>query len=176
MAVVNSTDIFGANGAYDPEVFKPHIGLSRKIDFSLAGLTADASEEKRYAFLPIPKNFVIMGIYLEEMEKCSAGSISVKLKSTGTAIGSAFTVGGATLAKSVAAVTATAVADGDVACLCITGGSTDGLEITEGVLKVNIVGYLADGDSRVNFDIAPFRSTNQVEGENASKGDIALRR
>ena len=50
------------------------------------------------------------------------------------------------------------------------------IEITEGVLKVNIVGYLADGDSRVNFDIAPFRSTNQVEGENASKGDIALRR
>ena len=175
MAVVNSTDIFGANGAHDPEVFKPHIGLSRKIDFSLASLKADASEEKRYAFLPIPKNFVIMGIYLEEMEECSAGDISVKPKSTGTAIGSALTVGGATLAKSVAAVTATAVADGDVACLCITGGS-DGLEITEGVLKVNIVGYLADGDSRVNFDIAPFRSTNQVEGENASKGDIALRR
>lgn len=177
MAIVNSTDIFGANGAYDPEVFKPHIGLSRKIDFSLAPLAADAAEEKRYDFLPIPENFIIMGIYLEEVEKCSAGSIAVKLKSDGTAVGSALTVGEDALAKAVTPVTATAVADGDVACLCVgTSGGTAAAEITSGVLKVNIVGYLADGDSRVAFDAIPYRTTNQVAGENASKGDIALRR
>lgn len=175
-ALTTNTTIFGANGAFDPEVFKTGVGVSRKIDFSLAPLAAAAGASVNYEFIALPASFVITGLYIEELEACSEAQITVKTKSDSTTIGSAVDVGGATLLKSVQNVTAKVLADGDVLCLCIAGGAS-GLDVDSGVLKVNVVGYLPDGDAMANFAVTvPYRTSGQESGQNASKGDIYLKR
>ena len=104
------------------------------------------------------------------------GQITVKTKSDSTTIGSAVDVGGASLLKSVQNVTTKVLADGDVLCLCIAGGAS-GLDVDSGVLKVNVVGYLPDVDAMATFAVTvPYRPSGQESGQNASKGDIYLKR
>lgn len=169
--------IFGANGAFDPEVFKTGVGVSRKIDFSLAPLNAASGATKNFEFLALPASFVITGLYVEELEACDAATITIKAKSDSATIGSAVNVGGSTLLKSVQNITAKVLAAGDVLCLCITGGQSAATAIAKGLLKVNVVGYLPDGDAMANFAVSvPYRTSGQEAGANASKGDIYLKR
>ena len=171
-----NTDIFGAGGVSDPEVFKPSVGVSRKIDFTLAPLTADKGATENYEFIALPKAFVMTGLYVEEVEPCSAAQITVKSLSDGATIGSAVTLGGGTPVTSVQNITAKTFADGDILCLCITGGSDAALAVDKGVLKVNAIGYLPDGDSLANIKInVPYRTSGQTAGKNASEGDLRLR-
>lgn len=177
MAALNTdTTVFGANGVYDPEVFKTGVGVSRRIDFATAPLTAASGATANYEFIALPESFVITGLYVEEVEKCSSASITVKAKSDSATIGTAVTVGSDALLKSVQTVTAKVLASGDVLCLCITGGGSSATTLSEGVLKVNVIGYLPDGDAVANFAVSvPYRAGGQP-GENASKGDIYLKR
>lgn len=177
MALTTNTTIFGANGAFDPEVFKTGVGVSRKIDFALAPLNAASGASVNYEFIALPASFVITGLYVEELEACDAATITIKAKSDGSTIGAAVSVGGSTLLKSVQNVTAKVLADGDVLCLCIAGGQSAATAIAKGLLKVNVVGYLPDGDAMANFAVSvPYRTSGQTEGANASKGDIYLKR
>lgn len=174
--LTTNTDIFGAGGVSDPEVFKPSVGVSRKIDFTLAPLTADKGATENYEFIALPKSFVMTGLYVEEVEPCSAAQITVKSLSDGATIGSAVTLGGGTPVTSVQNITAKTFADGDILCLCITGGSDAALAVDKGVLKVNAIGYLPDGDSLANIKInVPYRTSGQTAGKNASEGDLRLR-
>lgn len=178
MAVLTTnTTIFGANGAFDPEVFKTGVGVSRKIDFSLAPLNAASGASVNYEFIALPASFVITGLYVEELEACDAATITIKAKGDSATIGAAVSVGGSTLLKSVQNITAKVLADGDVLCLCITGGQSAATAIAKGLLKVNVVGYLPDGDAMANFAVSvPYRTSGQTAGANASKGDIYLKR
>lgn len=177
MAILTTdTSLFNAGGVGDPEVFKPTVGVSRKVDFSRAKMVADAKGAANYEFIALPAAFVITGLYVEELEKCTSAQITVKAKSDSATIGSAVTVGGATPLKSVQNITAKVLAAGDILCLCIAGGESSDLTVNAGVLKVNVIGYLPDGDSRANFAITvPYRASGQVEGDNASKGDLLTR-
>lgn len=176
MAILTTdTSFFNAGGVGDPEVFKPTVGISRKVDFARAKMVAAASGAANCEFIALPAAFVITGLYVEELEKCTAAQITVKTRSDSATIGSAVTVGGATPLKSVQNVTAKVLAAGDILCLCISGGES-GLTVDAGVLKVNVIGYLPDGDSRANFAITvPYRASDQVAGDNASKGDLLTR-
>lgn len=173
--LTTDTSIFGSNGAYDPEVFKPYAGISRKIDFSRANIGAAAAGEANYEFIALPASFVLTGVYVEELEKCTSGTITLALKSDSSELVDV-SVGGSTLAKSVTNVTAKALAAGDVLCLHVEGGASAATLISAGVIKVNVIGYLPNGDSLSNFAVSvPYRDANQVAGDNASTGDIYLR-
>ena len=141
-----STALFNGNGTFDPEIFKTGVAIKRKVNFALAKPTGSTN----YAFLPLPKGFVLTGLYVEETKKCSASStVTVKAEADSATIGAAVNVGGSTLAKSflkpVAATTAKDAAgtgtvnvpggdkvfvDGDMLCLVAGASFTDG-EIEE---------------------------------------------
>lgn len=176
MAILTTdTSLFNAGGVGDPEVFKPTVGVSRKIDFTRAKMVAAASGAANFEFIALPAAFVITGLYVEELEKCTSAQITVKAKSDSSTIGSAVTVGGSTLVKSVQNITVKVLAAGDILCLCISGGES-GLTVDAGALKVNVIGYLPDGDSRANMKVnVPYRTSGQIAGENASKGDLRIR-
>ena len=174
--LTTNTGIFGARGVSDVEVFKPSVGVSRKIDLSLTPLTADKGATENYEFIALPKAFVMTGLYVEEVEPCSAAQITVKSLSDGATIGSAVTLGGDTPVTSVQNITAKTFAEGDILCLCVEGGSDAALAVNRGVLKVNAIGYLPDGDSLANMKVnVPYRTSGQIAGENASKGDLRIR-
>lgn len=182
-----STALFNGNGTFDPEIFKTGVAIKRKVNFALAKPTGSTN----YAFLPLPKGFVLTGLYVEETKKCSASStVTVKAEADSATIGAAVNVGGSTLAKSflkpVAATTAKDAAgtgtvnvpggdkvfvDGDM--LCLVAGES----FTDGEVFVVAHGYLMNGDSLDSLTIpAPYRTSGQTPGQNASKGDIYLRK
>lgn len=173
----NST-LFNANGVTDPSVFKTGVGVSRTINFAAANMAAAAGETENFEFIALPASFIIKGLYVEELEKADTEvSVTVKTYSDGTTIGSAVSIGGSgALVKSVQTVTHKALAAGDVLCLCVAGGAS-GINVKSGVLKVNVIGDLPDGDSLANFAVSvPYRTSGQSDGANASKGDIYLNR
>mgnify|MGYP003308300948 CR=1 FL=1 len=91
-----STDLFGAIGVYDPEVLKTGIAIKRVVDFGISPI----GNEKNYKFVKIPSGFVMTGVYLEELVKCSSGNLTLKTVEDPTkTIGAAVTVGGDSLAK-----------------------------------------------------------------------------
>jgi len=171
-----NTTLFGAGGVSDPFVFKSGVGISRKIDFAAANMVAAAGDSENFEFIVLPKSFILKGLYVEEVEGCDAEvSITAKLKNDGSTVGSAVTVGDTNPLKSVQTLTHKVLADGDILCLCIAGGAS-GVAIKKGVVKVNVLGDLPDGDSLANFAITvPYRTSGQVDGDNASKGDPLTR-
>lgn len=171
-----NTTLFGAGGVTDPSVFKTGVGISRTIDFAAANMVAASGNDENFEFIVLPASFILKGLYIEEVEGCDAEvSITAKLKTAGSTVGNAVTVGDTLPAKSVQSVTHTPLANGDVLCLCIAGGAS-GVALKKGVLKVNVIGDLPDGDSVANFAITvPYRTSGQVDGDNASKGDPLTR-
>ena len=172
-----NTTLFGANGVTDPVVFKTGVGVSRTIDFAKSNMAAAAGESENFEFIALPESFIIKGLYIEELEKADTElSVTVKAYSDGATIGSAVTIGDTAPLKSVQTVTHKVLDKGDVLCLCIAGGAS-GVNVKSGVLKVNVIGDLPDGDSMANFAVSvPYRDSGQTDGANASKGDLLTRR
>jgi len=192
MALTTNTTLFGANGVYDPEIFKTGVAIKRKIDFDLANATGSTN----YEFLPLPKGFVLKGVGVKELVKCGASTtITVKTKTGEDTLGAAVSVGGSTLAdtfmKPVASsnvyVAATSggqvttpktipAADKDYASgdmICIVAGAN----LTSGVIEITVLGDLYTGDTLNGLELAnPYRSAGQTPGANASKGDIYVKR
>lgn len=184
-----STDLFGAIGVYDPEVLKTGIAIKRVVDFEISPI----GSSKNYEFLKIPSGFVMTGVYVEELEKCASGTLTLKTVEDPTkTIGAAVTVGGDTLAKQmldpVASVKAKDEAGtGTVAVpgaplkflaadmLCIKASAA----MATGKVAVVLHGYLMDGGS-LNADAleVPYRN-GQTAGDyakNKSSGDLYLQK
>lgn len=174
-----STELFGAIGVYDPEVLKTGIAIKRVVDFGISPI----GNEKNYEFVKIPSGFVMTGVYLEELVKCSSGTLTLKTVEDPTkTIGAAVTVGGATLAKSMldpvpgvsgAAPSPIKFIGADMLCIKASAAMSTG--------KVAIVvhGYLMDGGS-LNADAleVPYRN-GQSEADraaNKSSGDLYLQK
>jgi len=187
MALMTNTTLFGANGVFDPEVFKTGIAIKRKINFGLANATGSTN----YEFLPLPKGFVLKGVGVKELEKCGASTtVTVKTKTGEDTLGSAVNVGGSTLADSfMTPVAATSAKDtagtgtvtvpgasktfaaGDMVCI-VTGAN-----LTAGEIEITVLGDLYSGDTVNGLELAnPYRSAGQTPGANASKGDIYIKR
>lgn len=184
-----STDLFGAIGVYDPEVLKTGIAIKRVVDFKISPI----SSSKNYEFLKIPSGFVMTGVYVEELEKCASGNLTLKTVEDPTkTIGSAVTVGGDTLAKTLLDPVASVKAkdsDGtgtvDVPggpikflaadMLCIKASAVMG----EGKVAIVLHGYLMDGGS-LNADAlaVPYRNgqTAADAAANKSSGDLYLQK
>lgn len=171
-ALTTDKTVFGANGVYDPQIFKTGVAIKRKIDFGLANVTGSVN----YEFLPLPERFVLKGIRINEIDKCGASTtLTVKTASDSATIGSAANIGGDTLADAYVKADSTngdkIVPDGDM--LCIVAGAA----LTAGVVEVTVLGDLYDGDTLNGFDLTvSYRSSGQTPGNNASKGDIYLKR
>lgn len=165
-AITTDTWLFDHVGSSNPSVFKAGVCLAREVDFE----TANASASVNYEFLPVPAGFILMGVSVRELEKCSAGTVSLKAKSSGEAIGDAVAVGGDALASAVKQVTKTF---GDAEMLCIALSAAQDV----GRVEVALSGFMPGGDSVQNCELTvPYRTSRQVPGENASKGDIYLER
>lgn len=184
-----STELFGAIGVYDPEVLKTGIAIKRVVDFGISPI----GSSKNYEFLKIPSGFVMTGVYLEELVKCASGNLTLKTVEDPTkTIGSAVTVGGDTLAKTmldpVASVNAKDEAGtGTVAVpggplkflaadmLCIKASAA----MASGKVAIVLHGYLMDGGS-LNADAlaVPYRNgqTDADYAANKSSGDLYLQK
>lgn len=184
-----STELFGAIGVYDPEVLKTGIAIKRVVDFGISPI----GSSKNYEFLKIPSGFVMTGVYLEELVKCASGNLTLKTVEDPTkTIGSAVTVGGDTLAKTmldpVASVNAKDEAGtGTVAVpggplkflaadmLCIKASAA----MASGKVAIVLHGYLMDGGS-LNADalVVPYRNgqTDADYAANKSSGDLYLQK
>jgi hypothetical protein len=170
-----NTDLFGAIGVSNPEVFKTGIAIKRSVNFKESPILDDYN----YEFLPIPAGFVMTGVYVKETAKCAAGTLTLKAKNDSATIGAAFSVGAATLAE----VFNTPVA-GDTAgdktflagdMLCVKASADMG----EGAVEVVIHGYLMNGGSLNANELAvPYRA-GQTDAEregNVSGGDLYLKK
>ena len=187
MALTTDTTLFNANGVFDPEVFKTGVAIKRKIDFGVAKATGSTN----YEFLPLPKGLVLKGVHVAELAKCGASTtLTVKTKSDGDTLGAAVNVGGSSLAdtfmKPVAATSAKdaagtstvtvpgsdkVCANGDMLCIVV------GANLSDGEVEVTVLGDLYSGDTLNGVALAvPYRSAGQTPGDNASKGDIFVRR
>ena len=184
-----STELFGAIGVYDPEVLKTGIAIKRVVDFGISPI----GSSKNYEFLKIPSGFVMTGVYLEELVKCASGNLTLKTVEDPTkTIGSAVTVGGDTLAKTmldpVASVNAkdedgtgtVAVPGGPLKflaadMLCIKASAA----MASGKVAIVLHGYLMDGGS-LNADAlaVPYRNgqTDADYAANKSSGDLYLQK
>jgi hypothetical protein len=128
-ATVVSNELFGAPGMSDTVVFHPGlVGITRKISFAAAN--ADAS--KAYAFIAVPKGFVITGLFAEETEACKAGTLTFKIadaadSANDKAVGSAVTVGGSAPARVAQNLATPVVAnEGAIVSLISSVAQTDG--------------------------------------------------
>lgn len=184
-----STDLFGAIGVYDPEVLKTGIAIKRVVDFKISPI----GSSKNYEFLKIPSGFVMTGVYVEELEKCASGTLTLKTVEDPTkTIGSAVTVGSSALAKtlldpvaSVKAKDSAGTGTVDVPggplkflaadMLCIKASAAMG----EGKVAIVLHGYLMDGGS-LNADAleVPYRNgqTAADAAANKSSGDLYLQK
>lgn len=184
-----STDLFGAIGVYDPEVLKTGIAIKRVVDFGISPV----GNEKNYEFVKIPSGFVMTGVYLEELVKCSSGTLTLKTVEDPTkTIGAAVTVGSSTLAKTMldpvaatnakdTAGTGTVVVPGAALkfigadMLCIKASAA----MSTGKVAIVVHGYLMDGGS-LNADAleVPYRNGQSAadRAANKSSGDLYLQK
>lgn len=189
-----STDLFGAIGVYDPEVLKTGVAIKRVVDFKISPI----GSSKNYEFLKIPSGFVMTGVYIEELEKCASGNLTLKTVEDPTkTIGSAVTVGGSSLAKQMldpqaafdiyAHASSGATSDTKYTVpaqpikfigadmLCIKASAAMG----EGKVAIVVHGYLMDGGS-LNADAleVPYRNgqTAADAAANKSSGDLYLQK
>lgn len=158
MALTTDNTLFGARGVSDPESYvEPLRTISRTFDFAKANVTGSTN----YEFIWLPKGFLMTGIKVRELSKCSASStVTFKTKADEATIGAAVNVGGSTLADSwntpVAATKAKdeagtstvtvpggfkAVLAGDMLCL------VPGASFTDGEIEVTVFGISTDGQS-----------------------------
>lgn len=184
-----STDLFGAIGVYDPEVLKTGIAIKRVVDFKISPI----GSSKNYEFLKIPSGFVMTGVYVEELEKCASGTLTLKTVEDPTkTIGAAVTVGSSALAKtlldpvaSVKAKDSAGTGTVDVPggplkflaadMLCIKASAAMG----EGKVAIVLHGYLMDGGSLNADELAvPYRNgqTAADAAANKSSGDLYLQK
>lgn len=178
MALTTDTSLFKAIGATDPEVIKSGIAIKRCFSFKMNNATADVN----YEFLPLPKGFVLTGVYVNEKAKCTAGTVTFKLKDSGDTIGAAVTVGGATLASTFVypIAPAGAVPGGSKVylageMLCFVGS----VNMTDGEIEVVVHGFLVNGDTLNGYQLVePYReSQSQAEYlANKSGGDLYLKK
>lgn len=161
-ATVVSNELFGAPGMSDPVVFHPGlVGITRKVSFAAAH--ADAS--KAYAFIAVPKGFVITGLFAEETEACKAGTLTFKIadaadSANDKAVGSAVTVGGSAPAR-VAQNLATPVVANEGAIVSLISSVAQ----TDGTVDVAIYGYTPWGDSLGNVVTPDYRASGQTEAD-----------
>lgn len=158
MALTTDNTLFGARGVSDPESYvEPLRTIRRTFDFAKANVTGSTN----YEFIWLPKGFLMTGIKVRELSKCSASStVTFKTKADEATIGAAVNVGGSTLADSwntpVAATKAKdeagtgtvtvpggfkAVLAGDMLCL------VPGASFTDGEIEVTVFGVSTDGQS-----------------------------
>lgn len=174
-----STDLFGAIGASDPEVFKTGIAIKRSVNFKESPIVDDYN----YEFLPIPAGFVMTGVYVKETAKCSSASITLKTKEDATkTVGEAFTVGATALAeKFMPAVAATSTAAGDSLrflagdTLCVKASA----DVAEGAVDIVVHGYLMNGGSLNANELAVAYRESQTDAQregNVSGGDLYLKK
>ncbi len=174
-----STDLFGAIGVSDPEVFKTGIAIKRSVNFAESPIVDDYN----YEFLPIPAGFVMTGVYVKETAKCSSASITLKTKEDATkTVGEAFTVGATALAeKFMLPVTATSTTAADSIrfltgdTLCVKASA----DVAAGAVDIIVHGFLMNGGSLNANELAvPYREAQteaQREG-NVSGGDLYLKK
>ena len=174
-----STELFGAIGVYDPEVLKTGIAIKRVVDFKISPI----GSSKNYEFIKIPSGFVMTGVYVEELEKCASGTLTLKTVEDPTkTIGAAVTVGGDTLAKSMldpvpsasgAAPSPIKFIGADMICIKASAA------MATGKVAVVLHGYLMDGGS-LNADAleVPYRNgqTAADAAANKSSGDLYLQK
>lgn len=164
--ITTDTWLFDHVGSSNPAVFKAGVCLAREVDFE----SANAEASVNYEFLPIPAGFILMGISVRELDKCAAGTVTLKAKSSGDAVGWAVTLGGANLASAVQQVTKT-FGEGDMLCIALSAAQDAGR------VEIALSGFMPGGASVQNCELTvPYRTSRQVPGENASKGDIYLER
>ena len=162
MALTTDNTLFGARGVSDPESYvEPLRTIRRTFDFAKANVTGSTN----YEFIWLPKGFLMTGIKVRELSKCSASStVTFKTKADEATIGAAVNVGGATLADSwnmavapatfkaqdeagTGTVTITvpggfkAVLAGDMLCL------VPGASFMDGEIEVTVFGVSTDGQS-----------------------------
>lgn len=185
-ALTTDTTLFKAIGSTDPEIVKSGIAIKRALNFAMSNATASTN----YEFLPLPKGFVLKGVYVKELAKCSSGTITLKTKSDSATIGSAVTVGSTTLAESYLPAKSTDAKDsagtGTVAVpanvnvlagdmLCIVPNAN----MTAGEIEVVVHGFLVNGDTLNGYELSvPYRETqtdSQASG-NVSGGDLYLKK
>lgn len=164
-------NLLGTGAIFDPKVSYPGlVALTTKINFAKAPVDANGKKilaSTNYDLMEIPKGFVLLNVLLKECgfgpdgdEICAAGTVTLKTLSDSATVGSALTVGGANLAKSLM-VPATVVAkdsagtgtvtasqsktyaDGDVLCF------VSSVEQASGGFEAALIGYFPDAeDSR----------------------------
>lgn len=186
-ALTTDNTLFGARGVSDPESYAcPNRTIRRIFDFAKAPVTGSTN----YEFIWLPKGFLMTGMKVRELSKCSASStVTLKTKADSATIGAAVNVGDSTLADAwntpVAATKAKDEAGtgtvtvpgaskfipaGDMLCL------VPGASFTEGVVEVTVFGVSTDGQSFDKGLVPPpeyrnGQSDQQFEG-NRSGGDL----
>ena len=180
-ATVVDKTIFGARGVSIPTVFEPgFVGLKRRINFNVANVTGGTA----YAFVAIPKKFVVTGVLVKEFvspmsggesTRCASGTVDLFIadptdSSQNVSIGNtATTVGGDTMADQLQTVGNVGVDANTLVCL------KSSVAQKGGGIEVTIIGYTPDGDSVESFDIGDVSWVNgQTEAQfiaNISGGD-----
>lgn len=164
--------LFGAAGVSDPYAFEPGlVGIKRRVNFNVANTAAG----KTYAFIPVPKGMVITGVRFEEVGKCVAGNVSLKIcdaadSAADKAVGAAVAVGGSTAAYSVQNLATPVVVDKNSIVSLVTSAAE-----TTGSVIATVLGYLADGESieAIEMEMPAWRG-GQTEEQflaNVSGGD-----
>ena len=166
-------ELFSSQGAYSPAEFMPFTALSRIVDFSKENTAA----EDVCDFLPLPADFIPLGIYVKELEKCTQGNVTVTCGSgSGAATSGQVAVGGAALAHKYVAQSGKEITSVEGGMSTITTSAA----MSKGKLKVTVVGILPDGDSVMNAVHDPWRKPNNKTVSdvvsdlaigNTSKGD-----
>lgn len=163
-ATVVDNTLFGAPGVSDPVVFHPGlVGITRKVNFAAANAKAGTA----YAFVAVPKGFVVTGLFVQETSKCASGTLAFKIADAAdstkdVSVGSAVTVGGATLVREAQNLATPVVAD-DGAVLCIVANADQ----EEGGVDVAVYGYTPWGDSLDNVVTPDYRASGQSDTDAA---------
>lgn len=142
-----------AAGAYNPAEFMPFTALSRIVDFGVANTKAGDECD----ILPVPSAFVLFGVYVKELEKCTAGDVGIKC---GTFTGEELTLGGDSPVSDYQS------GGGFIGAGAMVKINTS-TAMTAGKIKVTLIGFLPDGDSVMNVEHDPWREPN-----NKTKSDV----
>lgn len=156
-ALTTDTTLFHADGASDPQVGFNGVTLIREIDFGITKAKASVN----YEFIGLPDGFVAVGMGIEELDHCAAGTITAKAKNDSSTLGSALTVGqteevnGVATPKLSKAVDALSKAFNGGDMLCIVPS----VDMSEGKVRVSVTGVLPNADTRYSPELAaPWRA------------------
>lgn len=162
MAVLTTDDtLFGAKGVSDPCLFFPYAAFRREIDFS----KANAIAETDYSLIPVPKGFVLTGAAVSVIEACdgTSNTISLKVKSDSSTIGTAVSV--TADGASATATAAKAFAADDMVCFNMAAATT------KGKVAVTLVGFFVDEETFATAPCPAWRAQLQTT-DNVSGGQL----